>query len=113
MVEETRLSCGTGQALNRHSPGCVRPISLGPWVKVLIEAGYLEGSDLFPALPQEEAAAKTAERKEVVAEAARQAGSIEPLKIVIDLMEQSVSAPITPRPIRTRRTEKETVKAGK
>jgi hypothetical protein len=59
-------------------------------VQVLIEAGYLEGNDLFPALPKDEAAAKAAERREIVAEATRAAGSIEPLKIIIDLMHQSV-----------------------
>jgi hypothetical protein len=58
-------------------------------VKVLIEAGYLEGNDLFPALPKEEAAAKVGERREIAAEAAQQAGNVEPLKIIIDLMEQA------------------------
>ncbi len=59
-------------------------------VRVLIEAGYLEGNDLFPALPQGET---TIRRQAIVTEAEQQAGNIEPLKIIITLMEQSVGAP--------------------
>jgi hypothetical protein len=61
-------------------------------VKVLIEAGYLDGNDLFPAAAKDESAT---DRREIVAEAARQAGNIEPLKIIIGLMQQAVSTPAT------------------
>jgi len=64
-------------------------------VRVLIEAGYLEGKDLFPALTKEEAAAKAGERREIVAEAIQQAGNVEPLKIIIDLMNQAY--PVQPQ----------------
>ncbi len=65
-------------------------------VLVLIEAGYLEGDDFFAAPPKGTSGAKAnkliTSRRDVVAQAAKQAGNVEPLKVVINLMEQSVSA---------------------
>lgn len=76
-------------------------------VKVLIEAGYLEGNDLFPALTKEAAAAKVGERREIVAEAVEQAGNIEPLKIVVDLMVQAYPVPVQkPAGVRAKQPDK-------
>jgi hypothetical protein len=79
-------------------------------VRVLIEAGYLEGNDLFPALPKEEAAAKADERRAIVAEAEEQAGDIEPLKIIVGLMVQAYPVP---KPVAGRAKQPDKVKVTK
>jgi hypothetical protein len=78
-------------------------------VRVLIEAGYLEGNDLFPALTKEAAAAKADERREIVSEAVEQAGNIEPLKIVVGLMEQAYA----PAPQRASAKQAQKAQPGK
>src|SRR6476469_9602906 len=74
-------------------------------VRVLIEAGYLEGNDLFPALTKEAAAAKVGERREMVAEAVEQAGNVEPLKSSVGLREQAY-APQKPTASRAKQPDK-------
>jgi hypothetical protein len=81
-------------------------------VRVLIEAGYLEGHDLFEALPKEAAAAKADERRAIVAEAVEQAGNIEPLKIVVDLMVQAYPIPVQ-KPVAGRAKQPDKVKVTK
>ncbi|HEX6540513.1 MAG TPA: hypothetical protein VF040_02060 [Ktedonobacterales bacterium] len=60
-------------------------------VNVLIHAGYLEGDDLFPPLPEkaEDAAKEVLKRKELIAKAASEKGLFEPLGTLIEQMQQS------------------------
>jgi hypothetical protein len=63
-------------------------------VKVLVQAGYLEGDDLFPPLPKdataEQVAKEVASRKSVVAEATKSASAIVPLTTIVTLIQESV-----------------------
>jgi hypothetical protein len=63
-------------------------------VKVLVQAGYLEGSDLFPPLPKDASttavADEVASRKSVVAQATKSSVNIVPLEIIVTLLQESV-----------------------
>ena len=70
-----------------------RVLELAP-VAVLIEAGYLEGDDLFPLLAKDLSVAKVTKevsiRKASVAEAAKRAGDIVPFTTIDVLVQQTL-----------------------
>jgi len=85
-----------------------RVLELAP-VAVLIEAGYLEGDDLFPLMAKDLSASKAAkevsDRKAAVADAAKRAGDIVPFSTIDELVQHTlgrrsgVSVPPTPEPV--------------
>jgi hypothetical protein len=70
-----------------------RVLELAP-VAVLIEAGYLEGDDLFPLMAKDLSASKAAKevsnRRAAVAEAAKRAGDIAPFTTIDVLVQQTL-----------------------
>lgn len=63
-------------------------------IEVLIEAGYLEGDDLFKLLPKDipaaEAARELSSRKSAIAAATKSAGNVEPFTTIDELVQQTL-----------------------